>query len=62
MDFPSERNRAANKDDPLLIIRMITYFFDGNQGVFLLHQGNVKVGNNLLILDGYGSLKIRNPK
>lgn len=41
MDLPSERNRAANKDDPLLIIRMITYFFDGNQAVFLLYGVDV---------------------
>jgi hypothetical protein len=31
MDLPSERNRAANKDGPLLIARTVTYFFNESQ-------------------------------
>jgi len=34
MDLPSERNRAANKDGPLLIVQTITYFFDGSQIIY----------------------------
>jgi len=34
MDLPSERNRVANKDDPLLIALTITYFFDGSQIIY----------------------------
>jgi hypothetical protein len=36
MDLPPERNRAANKDGPLLIARTITYFFDGSQIIYYL--------------------------
>ena len=39
MDLPSERNRAANKDGPLLINFMITYFSERSQiiyGYFLI--------------------------
>jgi hypothetical protein len=34
MDLPPERNRAANKDGPLLIAMTITYFFDGSQIIY----------------------------
>jgi len=34
MELPSERNRAANKDGPLLIALTITYFFDGCQIIY----------------------------
>jgi hypothetical protein len=34
MDLPSERNRAANKDGPLLIGWTITYFFDESQIIY----------------------------
>jgi hypothetical protein len=34
MELPSERNRAANKDGPLLIVQTITYSFDGSQIIY----------------------------
>jgi hypothetical protein len=39
MDLPSERNRAANQDGPLLINIMITHFSEKSQiiyGYFLI--------------------------
>ena len=43
MDLPSERNRAANQDGPLLIDNIITYFSEQSQiiyGYFVTIQGS----------------------
>jgi hypothetical protein len=34
MELPSERNRAANKDGPLLIAQTITHSSDGSQIIY----------------------------
>jgi hypothetical protein len=57
MDLPPERNRAANKDAPLLIAWTITYFFDVSQIIyyyFLLKVVMERGGQKVLCINFKG--------
>jgi hypothetical protein len=58
MDLPPERNRAANKDGPLLIALTITYFFDGSQIIyyhFLLEVAMERVNSEVQLVRRTGN-------